>query len=653
MASVRKGRRGQMSLTVAVTTAAAIVIGFTAAGVGSAAPNAAAKHQRVQAGGTVFFAEGAQAAPNYIFPFMSLAFFSVTNISDFQQIMYRPLYWFGNGSQPTLNLKISLASNPVYTNGNKSVSFKVKPYKWSNGETVTAQDVVFWMNMLKVEKTGWAAYAAGGMPDDVKSVTSKGSTVTIALTGSVNPLWFTYNELSQITPFPMAWDVSAKGQKAGSQACGKSSYQAVTVKTKTTKKGTTITPISAAAKSCADVYTYLSRQSGFDPKNPKASNNALKTYATNPIWQVVDGPFHLTSFNSTGFAAFKPNPTYSGPVKPKISQFVELPYTSTGAEFNALVGGKLTVGYIPSEDITSPAKSPLVPGDNNPRLKAKFNLDPWYSWGINYFPYNFNSTGDGGNAGKIFKQFYFRQAMQFLVDQPLYLQKIFKNYGVPTYGPVPVLPKNKFATEFESKNPYSYNPKKAAALLTANGWTVKPNGISTCSDAAKCHVPAGAKLDFTIQYVNNGPAEQQLMEAQRAAWAQAGINITLTTASFDTVIGNAVPCSGKSCTWEMENWGGGWVYAPDYYPSGEEIFQTGAGSNGGAYSDKRNDQLIHQTAFGTATLANYENYLAAQLPVVWQPNAAFQVTEFQKNLHGVLPQNPLLNINPENWFFTK
>jgi peptide/nickel transport system substrate-binding protein len=143
------------------------------------------------------------------------------------------------------------------------------------------------------------------------------------------------------------------------------------------------------------------------------------------------------------------------------------------------------------------------------------------------------------------------------------------------------------------------------------------------------------------------------MEAEQAAWQQAGIKITLTTASFNTVIGNAVPCSGKSCTWELASWGGGWVYAPDYYPSGELLFQTGAGSNSGSYSDKTNDNLIHDTNFGDSTLAQYENYLAKSLPVVWQPNQAYAVTEIQKNLQGVTPQNPLLNINPENWYFTK
>ena len=31
---------------------------------------------------------------------MSLAFFSVANINQFQELMYRPLYWFGKGATP-------------------------------------------------------------------------------------------------------------------------------------------------------------------------------------------------------------------------------------------------------------------------------------------------------------------------------------------------------------------------------------------------------------------------------------------------------------------------------------------------------------------------------------------------------------------------
>ena len=100
---------------------------------------------------------------------MSLAYFSVANINQFQFLMYRPLYWFGNGRQPTLNPSLSLAESPVYSNNNTTVVVKMKPYKWSNGETVTAQDVMFWMNMMHSDKANWAAYAPGFIPDNIKS----------------------------------------------------------------------------------------------------------------------------------------------------------------------------------------------------------------------------------------------------------------------------------------------------------------------------------------------------------------------------------------------------------------------------------------------------------------------------------------------------
>ena len=102
----------------------------------------------------------------------------------------------------------------------------------------------------------------------------------------------------------------------------------------------------------------------------------------------------------------------------------------------------------------------------------------------------------------------------------------------------------------------------------------------------------------------------------------------------------------------MANWGGGWVYAPDYYPSGELLFQTGAGSNAGSYSDKKNDALIHDTNFGDATLAacrttslSSSGRLAAEhgLPDHRDPEES----------QGVVPQNPLHHLNPENWYFTK
>jgi peptide/nickel transport system substrate-binding protein len=138
------------------------------------------------------------------------------------------------------------------------------------------------------------------------------------------------------------------------------------------------------------------------------------------------------------------------------------------------------------------------------------------------------------------------------------------------------------------------------------------------------------------------------MNAEKSSWAQAGINIALTSASFNDVIGNATPCP-KGCSWELENWGAGWIFSPDYYPSGEEIFQTGAGSNSGDYSNLQNDKNIIATNKQQVSLTKYENFLANQLPVVFQPNYANPMNEISNKLEGATPANVLDALTPEEW----
>ena len=72
------------------------------------------------------------------------------------------------------------------------------------------------------------------------------------------------------------------------------------------------------------------------------------------------------------------------------------------------------------------------------------------------------------------------------------------------------------------------------------------------------------------------------MEAEKASWAQAGIQVNLSTATFNTVIGNSTPCKGSSCKWEFENWAGARTYAPDYYPTGGVLLPPGDGPKDGA-----------------------------------------------------------------------
>ena len=590
-------------------------------------------------GGTVTWAEPPSAVPNYIFPFMSLAFFSVTNLSQFQQLMYRPLYWFGNNGTASIQPSLSLAQNPVYSDNNQTVVIKLKNYKWSNGETVNATDVMFWMNMMHAEKANWAAYAPGTIPDNIKSITINSPTqLTFQMTGSYNPFWLTYNQFSQITPLPVAWDITSTGTAPGSGGCSSAAY-------------------GTADTACAAVYTFLSKQAGYDPANPSGTNNSLTTYATNPLWQVVDGPWHLTAFDASGDVTMVPNPLVLGPVKPTISVFKEVPFTSDSAEFNSLVAGNLDFGYCP-------------PGHHGPgqesagRRGQQPPSDQLHAWT--------RSTSTGSTTSPTTSR------RRVTTATPGRSSPSSIPPGLPVPGrpaPVrqqgvqglcgadlragPVLPPDLRRRRRVRPTPTPTASRRPSPCSASHGWTVVPNGTSTCTDpgsgANQCgaDIPKGAALNFNLQYATGTTWITQLMTTEKSSWAQVGINITLSSASFDTVLGIAVPCSGSACTWELQDWGGGWEFSPDYYPTGEEIFSTGAGSNSGSYSNATNDANTKATDDTDVNLDTYQDFLAKNLPVIWQPNPAYEMSEISNKLHGATPQNVFGYLTPENWYLTK
>jgi peptide/nickel transport system substrate-binding protein len=339
----------------------------------------------------VTYAEQPGAAPNYIFWLTPGQDFSVANNDQFQYLMWRPLYVFGVGDKAQINYAWSIGNRPVYSNDDRTVTITLKHWIFSNGQPITARSVVFWMNLLKANKTDWGAYVPGEFPDNVVSTTAIGRyTVRFELNGSYNPTWFTYNELSQVVPLPMAWDRTSLGAPAP---------------TASTPNLPDTTPSGARA-----VYRFLNAQA-----------TDLASYASSPIWSIVDGPWKLQSFTTTGRAVFVPNPRYSGPVKPSIKKFIELPFTSDESEFSVLASGHgLTYGYLPSTALAQQR-----------RIEAEgYRVAPWTAFGWNYIPMNYNSP----IYGPVYRQPYVREALQHLIDQPAWIRSFLGGYAVPTYS---------------------------------------------------------------------------------------------------------------------------------------------------------------------------------------------------------------------------
>lgn len=598
--------RTRVLVPIVIAAIAATALSACGSGSGASAP--------IKHGGTISFAEGPGAAPNWIFPYMSCSYFSVSNINQFEELMYRPLYWFGLGASSAVQFPLSTANAPLFSNGDRTITIKMKGWKFSDGQVVDAQSALFFLNMYKADPSSYCGYNPGyGIPDQMSGATASGNTLTLTFKTSVNPNWILYNYLSEITPMPEAWDITKAGAAPGSGGCSSGAWGA-----------------SSTDTACIAVEKFLDAQS---------SNTT--TY-TNSMWGVVDGPWRLSAFDTLGNATLVPNTAYSGPQKPLVSAVKLVAFTTTNAEESDLFANKLTIGFVDPTTLPGDAVSLNQVGPNLSLLSGKYKLVTGTPWSFNYAPFNFSSADP--KAAEL-KQLYIREALQMAINQPEIIKSVDKGYGVPTCSPLPPNTPSSIAAPITC--PYSFNPTAAKALLTSHGWT-EEGGVQTCTSPGtavnECGagIAGGTKLSFSIIWASGSPALDTTFTAEISEWAAIGIQFSHTTATFDTVVADC----GNGGDFQVCSWGGGWVYAPDYYPSGETLFTPTGGFNPGKYSDPMMTTLIQQTTFGTKSLTDYANYAAKELPVLYQPNPT-ATTELSVNLHGAPAPNPLGNFMPE------
>jgi peptide/nickel transport system substrate-binding protein len=598
---------------VALITAVAACTSTTGPAIGSGAGNATPKGQREQ-GGTVNMAWIA-AAPNFIFPLEP-----ATNLDGYNANLTQPMWpnlvYNGDGGQSAVNPQESLYRSMVWSNGDKTITIVLKPWKWSDGVPITSRDFTFVYNLLKVNYQNWINYLPGLFPSDVTSVQApNASTVVINLNRSYNPDFYAEDVLGEVPLLPQhAWDKTSATGKVGN-------YDET----------------AAGAKA---VYAFLQKEGG-----------DMATFTSNPLWKVTDGPWTLAAFNSNGDYSYVPNKSYSGPDKPILSSWANTAYTTSAAQLDALrAGGTLDVGVLPLTDVRQAAE-----------LKAE-----GYSVASQPFPGVAAITPNLYNAqvGPILRQLYVRQAMEDLIDRPQIVAKVYDGYADPGNGPVPVQAFSQWASPLEkSGGPYPYDPAKATALLTAHGWKVVPGGASTCqrpgSGPSDCGagIAAGQALSFQLEYSSGDASFDEQEAAIQSSEEQGGVKITLKSEPFNTLVGSYGVCTASShpaatCGWQLVDEG----YLPyNLYPAGSSLFNTGGDNNNGGYSNPEEDSLVNATEYGSnpQTFYQYEDYTAEQLPWLWLPLES-NIWVYKSDLGGFTPLNPISGgLNPEVWYYVK
>jgi peptide/nickel transport system substrate-binding protein len=565
-------------------------------------------------GGTVTIAE-IGATPNFIFPYPPS-----TNPNGYNASLtfglWPPLAYPGDGGKSAVNPQESLFSSITYSHQNSVITIVLKPWEWSDGVPITSRDFTFVYNLLKVNYTNWVGYSQGLFPTDVKKVlTPDQHTVVLDLNRSYNPSFYTDDVLTQIALIPQhAWDKTSVDGKVGN-------YDQT----------------NAGAKA---VYAFLQKQGG-----------NISTFATNPLWQVVDGPWKLAAFTSNGYYAWVPNKNYSGPDKPILNKVVWTPFTNDTAEMNTLRSGTgIDLGMLPQNDVSQAGaleSEGYVVGDLPVAGVAEIvpNL---------YNPVN----------GAVLRQLYIRQVLEYLINRPQIVKKVYAGYADPGNGPVPVLTDQQWDSPLErAGGPYPYSVSKAIALLKAHGWKVVPNGTDTCQHpgtaANECGpgVAAGQPLQFQLLYSSDRATFTQQNAAIQSTEAQAGVKIVLQAEPFNTMLSTTGSCNARThpkstCSWQLMDYG---YDGYNLYPNGAIFFGTDGFANRGGYSSPEEDKLISATEYGSSPAAffAYEDFTAEQLPVLWLPNSS-NLYVYKKNLAGITPWNPFSGAsNPEIWYYTK
>ena len=624
---------------------------------------------------------------------------------DFEYLMYRPLYVFGSTNSVAVVPQLSLATTPVWSNGDKTVTFTLKNYVWSNGEKVTPGDVIEFLNILTAEPSDWANYVPPlapkatnvAIPDIIESVSTSGQSMTFNLNTKVSPRWFDNNELSQLTPLPAAWDIAATGWTP-SDYVPNDGGKSLTSSTLSATDGGNI-PTTSAVTECpmttwiGDGNTSGPTSTFIDSNGDKTDVNAssvtaaewcaevmstmvsfgsdttdLGNFTTDAgkLYQIVDGPWQISTFDESAVSfSFVRNPDYSGPVAPNSpSKVVETPCTDEQTCYNLVETGAVTQGGLPAIYAKKIANvSQAATGQTAIAKKEGYTMQVVPTWSVNYFPVDTLSTlkGTPGNSttnGAELSQAYVRHVLQELSDQSVMISRFENGYAYPAVGPVPAAPTDPGVnTGLPTSALVPFSISGAKADLESHGWKVGDTaGATKCekpgTGAGECGagISKGAELNFQILIGTGSTTELNLESYWAATCAQDGIGITIKTGTFSALVGIIYSSSTK---WDLGDYGAGWIFSPDYYPTGEVLFAPGAGANASHFDNASTNAAIVASLFTDPNLDAYATNIAQESPVIFRPDGVGLIETksdvVADTAIGGSLANPLDLFVPETW----
>ena len=337
------------------------------------------------------------------------------------------------------------------------------------------------------------------------------------------------------------------------------------------------------------------------PVQEKWITSANATEAAN---YVGSGPFMLDTWDHNSQIILKPNPNWTGDVKPTLTE-IDMSMTTEPAQGQAAFeAGELDMVLTPSEDIQ--------------RVKADPTLGPLVvdipQLAITYYTYN-NKTGPTANKD-------FRIALTQAIDKKAFIDATFAGIGEPANSFVmPGIPGYQ-----EDLDPYPFDLASAKEHMTT---ALAALGVK---DAA-----ALGKLKFGF---NSGAGHEPRVAFLAEAWRQAfGLETEQIGTDFAVFLQQR---TAGEYTIARDGWGADYPHANNQLG----LFVCGGGNNDIQYCNPDFDKLMTQAAAEPDQAKQVELYNQAQ--TILFDDAAMLPLRFGLATYEVQPYVGGLQVTPSD-----
>ena len=243
-------------------------------------------------------------------------------------------------------------------------------------------------------------------------------------------------------------------------------------------------------------------------------------------------------------------------------------------------------------------------------------------------------------VGPIFKQLYVRQAMQMLIDQNGYVKSLFKGYGWPTNGPVPIKPANDLVSSYVKGVPYKYNPdhgRRTCSSRTAgrSTRTARASAPATAVTASRPGTKLELQHDLRLRRHRREPAGAGAASRRqpRPASSSTSLRSPSTRSSPRPLRARrARPARGRSSTGAAAG-----STASTRCRSATSSSCAAPAPTSAPTATRRTTPTSTASSRrpGLGPMTTFQNYMAKQLPVLWMPYRPYQLSMIKKTLKGV------------------